>query len=110
MENYFMKFISVFILLFLSACSGEKEINKAISEAKENNDFRLLSLGGRVPNFPGIEAKELDMLLNTCGKRVIENTSDFIQQGEDLDSRKAAYQFASQYNQQIKALCIKNFN
>ncbi|EAQ66388.1 hypothetical protein MED121_06885 [Marinomonas sp. MED121] len=105
-----MKFLSIFVLLFISACSGEKEINKAITEAKINKDFRLLSLGGRVPNFPGVEPKELEMLLNICGKRIIENTSDFIQQGENLDSRKAAFQFASEYNQQIKALCIKHYN
>jgi len=110
-----MKSLTITFALILSACSASSisdsqvndkvtvDIDKAIAE----NDLRFYSMGGRVPNFPGINADELEALVTKCGKRIMENTSDLIKQGEDLKVREIAFQYAKQYNKKMKHICLK---
>lgn len=110
-----MKHLSIILFLFLSACSvsslNDTQINDKVKQdiktALSQNDTRLYFLGGRVPNFPGIEAAEVEYLVSQCGKRIMENTSDFIQKDEDLAAREFAFKYATQYNQNMKINCQK---
>jgi len=79
------------------------DIEKALSE----NDKRLYFLGGRVPNYPGINVEELDDLISRCGKRIVENTSDIIKHSDDIKTKKIAFQYAKKYNEGMKLFCLK---
>lgn len=110
-----MKHLGFCFLLILTACSAssisenkiEEKVTLNINKAIIENDFRLYSMGGRVPNFPGINADELDILITKCGKRIMENTSDFIKRDEDLKAREIAFLYAKKYNKKMKSACIK---
>ena len=83
----------------------EDKITRDINKAVAKRDFRLYSLGGRVPNLPGINNNELEELTSKCGKRIMENTSDILKQDEDLKQLELAYQYAKNYNEKMKLFC-----
>ncbi len=110
-----MKYLSVFFLFNLIACTTssiteqqmENRVRADIDEALAENDKRLYFMGGRIPNFPGINVEELDDLISKCGKRIVENTSDIIKQNDDIKNRELAFQYAKKYNDIMKFFCLK---
>lgn len=106
-----MKLItSISLLLSLSACSVsnqtlESKVSNDVQQAVSNQDFHLYSLGGRVPNFPGIDSNEQDELVAKCGKRIMENTSDVIKREEDFKRLEIAFEYAKQYNKKMQKFC-----
>lgn len=111
-----MKYLNLYFLLSITACSSssitETQLDDRVAsdtnKALVKNDTRLYFLGGRVVNFPGIHINDdLDSLVLKCGKRIMENTSDFMQQADDLKARKLAFQYAKKYNEIMKVNCLK---
>jgi len=110
-----MKCLTIIFALVLSACSVSSisdtqvndKVNQDIKQALAESDKRLYFLGGRVPNFPGVDAEEVELLVSHCGKRIMENTSDFIKKEDDLKARELAFQYAKEYNQRMKLNCLK---
>lgn len=110
-----MRWINLFLLSSIAACSTstteqqiENKVKADIDSALSTNDKRLYFIGGRVPNFPGIKAGELDKLISQCGKQLVNNSSDIIMQDDDLKARELAFKYAEQYNKLMKVYCLKN--
>jgi hypothetical protein len=90
-------------LLWVMDADPLKDAEFAIS----NKDLRLLAFGGRVVSIPGLDAKRypVALLRETCGYRILKGISDTLRIGEPTDLRTKAYEYASQYNQQIIQAC-----
>ena len=111
-----MKYLFIMTVFFMSACSAssisEDQISQKVAEdiklALSKEDTRLYFLGGRAPNFPGLDVAEREQLIASCGKRIMENSTDFIDKNEDLTIREWAFQYAKEYNQKMKSHCPLN--
>lgn len=110
----FVQFVMC-MTIFNGGCATEKNtvvttetpLLQAIQNAKEEADYRLYSMGGRVPAFPGTDFKRYDELLEQCGLKVIDNGGDTLTSESQMQSHDKAYQFAVQYNQKMVPLCLQ---
>ena len=87
---------------------AKSDVAKAIEQALENSDFRLLHSKGRRIVVPGLESHELSLLKLQCGLKPMQNSGDVLKSDEQRQQQKQQYFFAQQYNQAIYEKCLEN--
>lgn len=121
-RKLYLKTLLCTAILFTSACSISKnqqqgshlngdlpmQVNQALTQAINKQDYRLFHTKGRRIILPGLEQYSLTRLKERCGIKAIPTSTDVLKTEEQKQQRKATYDFAKQYNQHIYPLCMKS--
>ncbi|MCW8863997.1 MAG: hypothetical protein OQK09_00990 [Colwellia sp.] len=83
------------------------ELEQALAQAKQNEDYRLLVTTTRGINVPGLSVSEFKSAIALCGKRYMPNTGDVIKTAQDRVERDKVINYMQQYNEKMWSICHK---
>ena len=89
-----------------AAAQAKTTMEVDITTALDKTDYRLLSMGGRVPFLPGMEDSQYATLKQQCGVRYL-GASDLINTPEDKAHYNDLFQYATSYNQKMLPHCLE---
>lgn len=88
-----------------------KKLSRAeqvLSDAIDNQDYRLYGFTGRRVVLPGFESEDFSQIKKRCGIKLLSGTGDVLKNNEDREERRKNYQFALEVNKKLYALCFDN--
>lgn len=91
--------------LLLGGCSVQATVTEV--QSTEEKDFRLYQLPMRGNVLPGIALEERKKAAELCGVKILEEGSDLIRNDEEKKKQQQLYNYASDYNKQVYAECLK---
>jgi hypothetical protein len=75
--------------------------------ALAKGDFRLLGFATRLTSVPGIVAADWEMVMNSCGVRLLEGFGDVISSKAELVAIRLASSYALRYNTVVRVECLR---
>jgi hypothetical protein len=94
----------------LADVAPEKELSKVeqvLRDAISNQDYRLYGSTGRRIVLPGLESENFEKTKKRCGVKLLPGMGDVLKNNQDREERRKKYQFASEVNKKLYALCLK---
>lgn len=84
----------------------QARLKKALAQAKKDKDTRLFATKGRSVVIVGIAPENFVQAKQLCGIKFLSGSGDVLKNAQDKATRRANYQFALRYNQQIMSGCL----
>jgi hypothetical protein len=89
----------------LQWANGTETAEQAALKAIEDKDFRLMVTSGRGSSAPGIPADLMSAMMQRCGTKFIEGSTDTLRGEEHKDMMLKALEYAKIYNKTIIKHC-----
>lgn len=81
-------------------------LDKAIKQAKKENDTRLFATKGRRVVIVGIDPEKFEYVKKMCGIKFLSGSNDVLKNEQDKAVRRSNYTFAQNYNKAIYKKCL----